>query len=151
MSKFLLSCLIVIMLSSCFVKSGEFDDWKKLSAQNQRNIFSVLEEVAQVTGKPIDTGRASSTMLRLEDEAQKKSGPDWGGIITKIVNTAINALLAQLGLGGLMGGGALGSGGLMAGAYFYSKKRKSDRIAHMVAEQDPETARNTVKSHGIKA
>ena len=151
MVRILLAGCLAIMLSSCIVKGSEFDRWKKYSAQNQENLFYLIKSLDEATGTSLDTGLADSSQKRLDAEAEKQSGVDWGGITEKMIKAVLSALMAQLGLGGLVGGGGLGATGLLASAYFYRKKRESDRVAHEVATQEPDEARKTLADRKISA
>ena len=141
--------LLPLILASCIVKSKEFDEWKRLSADNQDNIIDVLEQLNETFPDQFVISPAQKSQKRLNKEAEKESGFDFGGIAGSIITALINGVMAQLGLGGLLGGGGMGLTGMGAAAYFYRKKRKSDRIAHMAGEKAPEEARDLLERNRI--
>jgi len=142
--------LVVFFLAGCVPTQKAFDHHREINAQQHQNVMEVFRQLGQIEPELAPfIANACRGNDEVQKEAQEPSGYDWASAIANAISIAIKQIMANLGLGTLVGGG-----GLMTILGGYAVQQRSRSIKHMqiakiAAEQDPAHAKETLRGAGI--
>ena len=142
--------LIIFFLAGCVPTQKAFDHHRAVNAVQHDNLMGVLRQLGQLQPEIIPfIAQADKGNAEVQKEAQEPSGFDWASAIANAISIAIKQVMANLGLGTMLGGGGIMT---LLGGYAVQQRAKSQkhiRIARVAAEQNPDQAKETLKSAGM--